>query len=69
MDEAIICDASTGPSFWDISISDECDANLHSCSRFFWHAYVNDTGLRGNTFFTGSDYFSVEEIEVFEITV
>jgi hypothetical protein len=30
--------------------------------------YTNDTGRKPNTFFTGSTYFQVKEIEVFEIT-
>jgi hypothetical protein len=29
--------------------------------------YVNDTGIDGKVFFTGSENFEVREIEVFEI--
>jgi hypothetical protein len=31
-------------------------------------SYTNDTGLDGKTFFTGSEYFSAKEIEIFEIS-
>jgi hypothetical protein len=64
---AIVCDASWGPDFGDISISDRCNANdrSESCPD---QRYVNDTGLDGKTVLTGSQFFTVKEIEVFEIT-
>jgi hypothetical protein len=69
-DRAILCSSTHGPHFWDIRVSNNCNANTISWA--FWDGsddvYINDTGLDGNTFFTGSKYFQVKEIEVFEIT-
>jgi hypothetical protein len=48
-------------------VSDNCNANTSSCTNLGL-AYTNDTGLDGRTVFTGSLYFKVKEIEVFEIT-
>jgi hypothetical protein len=42
--------------------------NAKRCTRNFDSYYTNDTGLNGNTFSTGSQYFFVKEIEIFEIT-
>jgi hypothetical protein len=68
-DKAIVCDSSRGPHFnGDIAVYDNCNANTDSFTRYFGYAYVNDTGLDGKTFFTGSGEFTVKEIEVFEIT-
>jgi hypothetical protein len=90
-EEAIVCDSQSGPNFWDIFVSDNCDqaifcgskwfpifcdicasdnrnANIDSFTLNFGTTYTNDTGLDGNTFFTGSQSFRVEEIEIFEIT-
>jgi hypothetical protein len=64
--EAIVCASSCGPHFRDISVSDHCNANTDSYS-WLGRAYANDTGLDGNTVFTGSYSFTVKEIEVFEI--
>jgi hypothetical protein len=50
--QAIYCDFRYGPWFGDIRVSDNCNAN---------------TGLDGRIVFTGSEYFQVTEIEVFEI--
>jgi hypothetical protein len=61
-DEAIICSASAGPSFLDISVG------FDSSTVFFGSSYANDTGRPGSTFFTGSYEYSSKEIEVFEIT-
>jgi hypothetical protein len=69
-DEAIKCDSDWGPRFGygpDIRVSNNCSANTDSCTTF-GHSYTNDTGLDGRTVFTGSKYFQVKEIEVFEIT-
>jgi hypothetical protein len=49
-----------GPHFWDIGVSDNCNAQTAS--------YTNDTELDEKTFFTGSHKFQVKEIEVIEIT-
>jgi hypothetical protein len=59
---AICCYPTIGPHFYDIGIQDRCFATS------FGNSYINDTGLDGKTFFTGSQYFEVKEIEVFEIT-
>jgi hypothetical protein len=66
--EAIISDPSAGPRFWDIGVYSDCNTNARSFTGSFGDRYVNDTGLRGMTFFTGSHYFTGKEIEVFEIT-
>jgi hypothetical protein len=64
--KAIYCGPGRGPCFNDIYIWDNCDEDTRS---FAWLglSYTNDTGLIGITFFTGSKYFKVKEIEVFEI--
>jgi hypothetical protein len=67
-DEAICCCSDCGPDFWDIGVSDNSNANRRSYTCFFGTRYTNDTGLDGKTFFTGSEYFKVTEIAVFEIT-
>jgi hypothetical protein len=67
MDEAICCSPSYGPHLGNISISNNCNANVNSRSCL-GEFYVNDTGLDGQTVFTGSQNFTVKEIEVFEIT-
>jgi hypothetical protein len=64
---AIECDSRWGPCFGDSAVSDNCNANTSSATSL-GTAYTNDTGLYGNTVFTGSRYFQVKEIEVFEIT-
>jgi hypothetical protein len=66
-DEAIICDSERGPHFLDIWISDKCNANTRSCS-YLGDSYANDTVLDGRTVLTSSQFFTVKEIEVFEIT-
>jgi hypothetical protein len=67
-EHAIICDSSAGPRFYDIGVRSDCNANDHSFTGSFGAHYVNDTGLDGITFFTGSNNFIGKEIEVFEIT-
>jgi hypothetical protein len=61
---AIVCDAASGPNFYDIGVSDHCDANSNSFSRVFRLAYSDDTGMDGWTF---DQRFTVKEIEVFQI--
>jgi hypothetical protein len=68
MNKAICCDCTSGPRFWDIGVDDQCDRNTRSWTGTFGHHYTNDTGLDGETFFTGSRTFTVKEIEVFEMT-
>jgi hypothetical protein len=69
---AICCDSEQGPCFgyynssYDIFVSDNCDANTNSRTCLFF-SYTNDTGLDDEIVFTGSFYFQVTEIEVFEI--
>jgi hypothetical protein len=65
-DEAIFCDSSWGPNFCDIAVQDSYSRD-NSAHRF-GRSYENDTGLDGKTFLTGSEGFTVKEIEVFEIT-
>jgi hypothetical protein len=67
-EQAIGCDSRCGPNFVDIEVSDGCNANTRSTACDFGDRYNNDTGLEGKTFFTGSRYFEVKDIEVFEIT-
>jgi hypothetical protein len=56
-----------GPYFDDIYVSDDCNANTDSRTSLGYR-YINDTGLDGETVFTGSPNFKVKEIEIFEIT-
>jgi hypothetical protein len=65
--EAIMCYANSGPHFCDMGVSDDCNARTSNFTSFA-SRYTNDTGLDGNTFFTGSPAFKVREIEVFQIT-
>jgi hypothetical protein len=67
-DEAIYCHADFGPDFGDICVRDNCNIKADSHTGYFGHSYTNDTGRDERTFFTGSQYFQVKEIEVFEIT-
>jgi hypothetical protein len=62
-DEAIHCYAESGPCFNDIDVWPG-----YATHTLLGHRYTNDTGLDGETFFTGSFAFQVKEIETFEIT-
>jgi hypothetical protein len=64
---AIHCYSSWGPHFTDMAVFDGCNASTSSYGGTLGGCYANDTGLDGNTFFTGSRYFTVKEIEVFEV--
>jgi hypothetical protein len=66
-DEAIWCDSDFGPHFCDITVFNDCNANTDSCAGDLGTCYTNDTGLDGETIFTGSNCFQAKEIEVFEI--
>jgi hypothetical protein len=67
--EAIWCSSDWGPSFaGGLAIKNNCNANTNSYTQYFGDNYTNDTGLDGETFFTGSPDFQAKEIEVFEIT-
>jgi hypothetical protein len=61
------CNSTWGPHFCDICVYDNCNANSTSWTEL-GRCYANDTGLKRETFFTGSLRFRVKEIEVFEIT-
>jgi hypothetical protein len=66
-DHAIFCDSSLGPTLIDLEVSNNCNANTESSSFLgFWAA--NDTRMEGRDVLTGSQDFTVKEIEVFEIT-
>jgi hypothetical protein len=65
---AIYCDSGWGPCFGDgIAVSDNCNANTDSHNEL-GYSYANDTRLGGAIVLTGSYFFTVKEIEVFEIT-
>jgi hypothetical protein len=64
----IDCYSDSGPDLSDIYVSDNCNANTNNDTKYFEGNCTNDTGLDGMVFFTGSKYFHVKEIEVFEIT-
>jgi hypothetical protein len=69
--QAIHCNSERGPSFGvgpcDIAVFDNCNTNTDS-RTFLGASYTNDTGLNDSFVFTGSYYFQIKEIEVFEIT-
>jgi hypothetical protein len=63
--EAIGCDSERGPDFNDLAVR---SYGPFGSFGSFGLSYTNDTGLHGETFFTGSENFQVKEVEVFEIT-
>jgi hypothetical protein len=65
-DKAIFCDPELGPYFYGIRVSDNCNRGTVSSSSL-GDAYANDTGRDGKTGLTGSQWFTVKEIEVFGI--
>jgi hypothetical protein len=67
---AIFCHSSYGPIFGNghnLCVVDSCHQNKGSYTNLGKN-YVNDTGLDGTQVFTGEQYFTVREIEVFSIT-
>jgi hypothetical protein len=50
----------------DIAVCNDCNTSCWSRTSL-GNSYINDTGLDGGIVFTGSEYFQVTEIEVFEI--
>jgi hypothetical protein len=64
---AISCRSAYGPSFYDIGVKNNCNANSDSYTSLGW-SYTNDTGVCADTFFTGSRHFQAKDVEVFEIT-
>jgi hypothetical protein len=68
---AINCSSNHGPIFGggcDILVAGNCNANTNSSTNL-GGGYVNDTGITGIAVFTGEQYFTVKEIEVFAITL
>jgi hypothetical protein len=64
---AICCHYLNGPHFdADLVIADNCNRPFSHTSSF-GASYTNDTNLAGKTFLTGSEKFSVDDIEVFEM--
>jgi hypothetical protein len=66
--KAICCNSLRGPHFRDIWVFDNRNANTRSYTNYFGRSYANNTSLDATTFLTGSLWFTVKEIEVFEIT-
>jgi hypothetical protein len=65
---AIGCHRKFGPCIGDIMVNDNYNvASLNHTNRF-GDNFDNDTGIDGDTFFTGSSDFQGNEIEVFEIS-
>jgi hypothetical protein len=64
--QALCCSSDWGPRFFGISVSPDCTTDNKSYSHL--EGYPNNTGLVGNTVFTGSPNFLLKEIEIFEIT-
>jgi hypothetical protein len=68
--KAINCFPWRGPGFGsgcDLFISNHCNANSESATTV-GASYLNNTGIDGDVLLTGSHFFIVAEIEVFEIT-
>jgi hypothetical protein len=51
----------------DIFTTNQCKFSSSNWTKFVGDTYENDTGLDGKTFLTGSESFTVSQIEVFEI--
>jgi hypothetical protein len=68
--QAILCSRKRGPMFGadDLLVDTRCNENTTSRTRGFGSSYSNGTGRDGKTFFTGMAYFTVKEIEVFEVS-
>jgi hypothetical protein len=66
---AIYCNSYYGPTFGynhDIYIANGCNGNASSYT-ILGSAFTNDTGINGQQVFTGEQYFTVKEIEIFLI--
>jgi hypothetical protein len=65
--QAIWSDFGDGPHFGEeLYVSDHCNTKLSSQARL-GSVYTNDTAVADRLVFTGSLYFQVEEIDVFEV--
>jgi hypothetical protein len=67
---AINCFPWRGPGFGsgcDLFIANRCNANAESATAL-GASYANTTAIPGDALLTGSHFFIVAEIEVFEIT-
>jgi hypothetical protein len=65
---AMCYDPESRPFYWDIRVSDCCNANTNSGADNFGYIYTDDTGPDAQTFLTGSRNLQVNENDVFEIT-
>jgi hypothetical protein len=67
--QAVSCSRRRGPMFGadDLLVDTRCNENTTSRTRGLGNCYSNSTGRSGMTFFTGMAYFTVREIEVFEV--
>jgi hypothetical protein len=66
---AIYCPSSYGPIFGnshDIYVANDCNAT-NSGDTHIGNGYANDTGINGVQVFTGEQYFTAKEVEVFTI--
>jgi hypothetical protein len=66
----IYCNSSYGPTFGnghDLYIANGCNGNANSYTNL-GTSYVNNTNIPGTQVFTGQQYFTVKEIEVFALT-
>jgi hypothetical protein len=66
---AIKVSSRLGPCFGDgdLVVCDGCNVNA-SNARLFGSTYANATGIEGRLLFTGSETFTVDEIEVFSLS-
>jgi hypothetical protein len=66
--KAIYCDSTRGPCFYGLGVCGDCNTHSRNYVLNWGGCYINDTQLKPNLFFTGSEHFQVKEIEIFEIT-
>jgi hypothetical protein len=67
----VFCRSDHGPNFCQIGVRDQCNVSQENYAKFFkndgLNRFNNDTGLKGDEVFMPSGYFTVKEIEVFQI--
>jgi hypothetical protein len=66
--EAIYQDSTRGPCFYGLGVCNDCNTHSRNYVRDWGYTYINNTQLKPELFFTGSNQFQVKEIEIFEIT-